>query len=243
MSIISEFNQEQLKEIVKNSSSYTEVIHKIGYKSNSAIGTVIKYLEENNISTEHFTHQAKGTVVRNEENIFIEHSTASQKVLRNWYKKGNYTEYKCAICGQEPFWNGKELVLTLDHINGINNDDRLENLRWVCPNCDRQLDTFAGKNIPNKKEYYNCQLNKEIHYCIDCGIELKSSTSQRCIVCSGKAQRHVERPDKEQLQQILQENKGNFTAVARLYGVSDNAIRKWCKKYDIPSSSSAYKIK
>ena len=62
------------------------------------------------------------------------------------YIKGNYTPYKCSICGLEPFWNGKELTLTLDHINGINNDDRLENLRWVCPNCDRQLSTFSGKN-------------------------------------------------------------------------------------------------
>lgn len=67
------------------------------------------------------------------------------------YKEGNYTEYKCAICGQEPIWNGRELVLTLDHINGINNDDRLDNLRWLCPNCDRQTQTFGGKNIKRKE--------------------------------------------------------------------------------------------
>jgi len=66
--------------------------------------------------------------------------------LRNWYKKGNYTKYECSICGQEPFWNGKELTLILDHINGVHTDDRLENLRWVCPNCNYQLDTTNGKN-------------------------------------------------------------------------------------------------
>ena len=107
-------------------------------------------------------------VKRNPENIFIKNSTASQTTLRRWYEKGNYTEYKCSICGQEPFWNGKELTLTLDHINGDNRDDRLENLRWVCPNCDRQLDTFCSKNTN-----YNIRKNKKIiTYCKNCGIEI-----------------------------------------------------------------------
>ena len=52
----------------------------------------------------------------------------------------------CSICGQKPFWNGKPLTLTLDHIDGDNTNDVLTNLRWVCPNCDRQLDTFGSKN-------------------------------------------------------------------------------------------------
>ena len=53
------------------------------------------------------------------------------------YLKGNYSEYKCAICGLEPIWNGKPLTLTLDHIDGDHYNDTLENLRWICPNCDR----------------------------------------------------------------------------------------------------------
>ena len=62
---------------------------------------------------------------------------------------GGNALYKCSICGQEPFWNGKPLTLTLDHINGKNHDNELSNLRWVCPNCDRQLDTFGYKNVKN----------------------------------------------------------------------------------------------
>lgn len=241
MSIVSEFDLDQLKKIVQDSCSYSEVGRRIGYKSNSSVQVIAKYLKENNISTEHFTNLKKGFELRTEQNVFVENSTASQQTLRRWYEKGQYTEYKCAICGQEPYWNGKELSLTLDHINGINNDDRLENLRWVCPNCDRQLDTFGSKNIVNKKEHYGYNIDKEKHYCCDCGIELKSEKSIRCVKCSGINQRRAERPDKEQLQQILINNKGNFTAVAKMFGVSDNAIRKWCKKYDIPSFSSAYK--
>ena len=123
-----------------------EVIDKIGYSTHSGSNnvTVKKRLQHYGIDTSHFVFQ-KGTS-RCAENVFIENSTASQKVLREWYINGNYSPYKCSICGQEPFWNGAKLTLILDHINGKNHDDRLENLRWVCPNCNQQLPTtgFRG---------------------------------------------------------------------------------------------------
>ena len=59
--------------------------------------------------------------------------------------KEGYIEYKCAICGIKD-WLGQPLSLQLDHINGINDDHRLENLRLLCPNCHSQTDTYAGKN-------------------------------------------------------------------------------------------------
>jgi 5-methylcytosine-specific restriction endonuclease McrA len=43
-------------------------------------------------------------------------------------------------------WNNKKLVLQVDHINGINDDNRLENLRFLCPNCHSQTETFSKKN-------------------------------------------------------------------------------------------------
>ena len=156
--------------------------------------------------------------------------------MRRIYLKGNYTPYKCSICGLEPFWNGKELTLTLDHINGINNDDRLENLRWVCPNCDRQLSTFSGKN-QHRKESYNAS---EQRYCIDCGKPI-SRRVLRCVECANIARRKTERPQKEELYDMLVEFRGNFTAVGRKYNVSDNAIRKWCDAYNISRYSSDYK--
>jgi hypothetical protein len=53
---------------------------------------------------------------------------------------------RCYECGMEPLWQGKRLVLILDHRNGDNTDNRLENLRLLCPNCNSQQPTFAGKN-------------------------------------------------------------------------------------------------
>lgn len=53
---------------------------------------------------------------------------------------------KCSWCAQGPVWNGLPLTLQVDHINGDNTDDRLENLRILCPNCHTQTDTWGGRN-------------------------------------------------------------------------------------------------
>jgi 5-methylcytosine-specific restriction endonuclease McrA len=61
--------------------------------------------------------------------------------------KDKLLDYVCAFCKNRGDWKEKKLVLVLDHINGVKNDHRLENLRFVCPNCDSQLPTFKSKNI------------------------------------------------------------------------------------------------
>ena len=57
--------------------------------------------------------------------------------------------YECSACRISE-WNDNPLVLQLDHINGIKRDNRIENLRFLCPNCHSQTDTFAGKNVRRK---------------------------------------------------------------------------------------------
>ena len=67
---------------------------------------------------------------------------------------------KCLHCGIGPEWNGKPITLQLDHIDGNNDDHRLENLRILCPNCHTQTDTWCARNKKNtkrnkyKQEYY-----------------------------------------------------------------------------------------
>ena len=237
MSLISEHNIELVKQLVKESSSIRELQIKLGYSPNSGVtSTIVNYCKANNISLEHFTHLKKGFVKRSPENIFIKNSTASQTTLRNWYIKGNYTPYICSICGQEPMWNNKELTLTLDHIDGDNTNDLLENLRWICPNCDRQLDTFGSKN--NRKE--RCNKAKK-NFCEKCGVEI-THASKLCLKCYGESQRKIiNRPSKEELTDILIQNNGNFSKVGKLFNVCDNTIRKWCKSYNISSYSKDYK--
>lgn len=60
----------------------------------------------------------------------------------------------CAICSIKPEWNGKKLIFIVDHIDGHASNNKRENLRCICPNCDSQLDTYKSKNKYGERYYY-----------------------------------------------------------------------------------------
>ena len=81
-----------------------------------------------------------------DKDFFVKGIERDNKGIRKRILQNGYIEYKCAICSQKPVWNNKSLVLQIDHINGDHLDNRLENIRFLCPNCHSQTDTFSGKN-------------------------------------------------------------------------------------------------
>lgn len=78
--------------------------------------------------------------------VFIENSSLARHHVKKRIISQKLIDYRCSCCGIGPEWNGKPMPLILDHINGKNNDNRLENLRFVCSNCDSQLPTYKSKN-------------------------------------------------------------------------------------------------
>jgi Zn finger protein HypA/HybF involved in hydrogenase expression len=82
---------------------------------------------------------------RPNEEVFVENSTYARHRLKERIVKEVMLPYICYECDLADEWNGQTLVLHIDHINGANTDHRIENLRFLCPNCHSQTDTFAGK--------------------------------------------------------------------------------------------------
>jgi Zn finger protein HypA/HybF involved in hydrogenase expression len=106
------------------------------------------YLKEDNMSYK-FTDEDR--INSNKQQI----ADAIAKYLKKgthpsnaWLRKtlSHQFEYKCSGCGIVE-WNNKSITLEIDHINGDNTDNRIENLRYLCPNCHSQTETYKGKNI------------------------------------------------------------------------------------------------
>ena len=142
---------EQFIELIQNSKSYASILKYFGFQNKgSNFETVKQRIKKLNLSTDHFelqNHACNLKITIPLEQILIENSTYTNmwRLKKRLFSTNLLTE-QCSECGIKNSWNGKSLSLTLDHINGISNDNRIENLRILCPNCHSQTETFAGRN-------------------------------------------------------------------------------------------------
>ena len=223
------------KNLILDNKTYSDCLRQLGLcETGSASRTILKRrIQELNINIDHFNkcvNNIPNSQAKPLSAYLIKGSYVSKQNLKRRLLKEKIIPYKCSICGNNGIWNNKKLSLQLDHINGDNTDNRIENLRFICPNCHSQTDTYAGKNVVHK--HNQKQQQKKCEYCQQLYVP-KFKAQRFCSQeCSKKSQRKTCRPSLQQLTEDIKNLNNNISAVGRKYGVSDNAIRKWIKYYN-----------
>jgi hypothetical protein len=237
------YGEQEAREAVAESRSYSEGLRRVGLRPTGGNFKLFrKWVDEVwQLPTGHFdagasARRAPSYPPKPLEEVLVEGSTYPRTRLKERLYEEGYKSRQCEFCGQGEEWRGRSMSLILDHINGTPDDNRLENLRVVCPNCAATLDTHCGRK--NRRE-------PQVRSCRRCGREFaaKYPNHRYCSHACGcrwdrselrgvakPASRKVERPSYEKLMAELKAT--SYLAVGRKYGVSDNAVRKWVGFYE-----------
>lgn len=221
-----------LIEATKQSTSYRDVIRKLGLRGVGANYTFIKsHMTRLGVDVSHFSYKP-GFIKHEDKDVFKLNGLVSGSHLRVRFLKLGTIPYECQKCGNDGHWNGESLTLHLDHVNGNHSDCQPENLRWLCPNCHAQTETYArtGKkaelvelvctecHTPFQRVKHSMSKNSSKRYCgRSCSAKAFGETKTRNI---------PERKVPHDLVRTTYVELGSYRATGMKLGLSDVAVKK-----------------
>lgn len=160
--LVAETPRERLEEIVRSSSNFNQVAKAIDsnhYAARNNVGILTAAFHHWGIDYSHLTMARRPGAGK----VRVDNGMLPEEVLDQFFgenppiklswptltrliNRHNLLPQQCSECGISAKWNGKPMTMQVDHINGNPRDNRIENLRRVCPNCHSQTDTYSGKN-------------------------------------------------------------------------------------------------
>jgi hypothetical protein len=159
------YSEAEARAAVAAARSHFDAMVRLGVRpAGGNHATLKKYLALWGISTDHFDWGGARPPRREAiplDEVLVEGSTYERKRLKRRLVEAGLKELRCEMCGQGEMWRGVRMGLVLDHVNGVWNDNRLENLRFLCPNCNATLDTHCGRK--NRRTV----VDRECEYCGD----------------------------------------------------------------------------
>ena len=223
-SILYDFTPDELQNLLDTSESYSDLLKKIGLNPKGGnpdtLKKIIKEFEldetQLNINRKKLFSKCAKKAINSKpiEDIFSNKiSIQSGKLLKRLFKE-EYKEKQCEICGITN-WMNKEIAFQLHHIDGNHFNNSLNNLMCLCPNCHSQTSNYCGKSSRKNTVEKQRKVNK-----------IKRSINNPKFPSVSR----------EELKNKIRNN--SFVSIAKEYGVTDNAIRKWCDKYRLPRKVS-----
>ena len=205
-----QFIPSELQKLLDESNGYADVLRKVGMNPKGGnTYTLKKIIKELNLNESKMQLNRKKiytnkTIPLTEVIIDNNHPNYSSSRLLKKLVDEKYKAYKCEMCGIDE-WMGKPLSLQLHHKDGNRSNNLLKNLCILCPNCHAQTDSYSGKNLKQYNKIKKENINKN---------------------------KKIPPISRKKLKQKIRTT--SFSQIGKEFGVTDNTVRKWCKKYNLP---------